>query len=454
MNAPTKFEYRYRSIFLFAFIASLGGFLYGYDTAIVSGAVGFLKAHFHLTPKWTGCAVASLVIGGIFGSAAAGAIGDRYGRKWSLFGCAVLFAFSSLMAACADSVGFFIAARFLGGIAIGATSMLSPLYIAEISPAEMRGRLVACYQLAIVVAICLVFFVNLQVQQGSSAWNVTTGWRWMFASAILPAGLFGALILLLSETPRWLMKAGRRTQAKHILEKLGDRAHANYEIQQIENALQEEEGRWSELFTTGYRRALVIGVSLAALGQFSGVNAILYYAPEIFKTAGETHNTAFEQTATIGLINLLATLVAIGFVDRAGRKLLLLIGTLLQAISLSSAGFLLRGNITGPWLLISVLVYVAAFAAAMGPITWIINSEIFPNKFRGRSMSVATVTLWTANFLVTQTFPILNQTLGAANAFWIYALFSLISFFFVLGILPETKNRTLEEIEHYWLEKK
>ncbi|PWU06019.1 MAG: arabinose-proton symporter, partial [Verrucomicrobia bacterium] len=268
------------------------------------------------------------------------------------------------------------------------------------------------------------------------------------------AGLLGGLMLMASESPRWLMKAGKRKETKIALDKMVDSAAAKLEIQQIEQALNEEEGRWSELFTTGYRRALLIGVVLAAFGQLSGVNAILYYSSEIFKTAGATHDMAFLQTATIGLINFLFTLIAIACVDRAGRKTPLLIGTLIQAIALFFAGFLLRNNFTGPLLLLTVLVYIAAYAAAMGPITWLINSEIFPSKLRGRAMSIAILTLWAANFLVTQTFPLLNQTLGIAKTFWIYSLLNLLSFFFVLVILPETKNRTLEEIEHYWIARK
>ncbi len=445
----------HRSIVLFTIAASMGGFLYGYDTAIVSGTIGFLKTHFQLNPKLTGWAVASMVIGGMFGSAMAGFIGDRYGRKWSLIGCAVLFIASAILAASANSIVLFTTARFLGGIAIGAASMLSPLYIAEIAPAQIRGKLVACYQLAIAEAICLVFFINLQVQHVSDeTWNITTGWRWMFASSILPAGLFGASMLMASESPRWLLKAGRRKEARIALEKMVGSADAELEIQQIEQALNEEKGRWSELFTTGYRRALLIGILLAAFGQLSGINAIMYYAAEIFKTAGATHDMAFLQTAALGLINFLFTLVAIAFVDRVGRKPLLLIGALVQAVALFSAGFLLHNNFTGPLLLFTVLIYVAAFAAAMGPITWIINSEIFPSKLRGRAMSVAILTLWIANFFVTQTFPVLNQTLGIAKTFWIYSLFNLLSFLFVLFILPETKNRTLEEIEHSWIARK
>ncbi len=442
----------YRYILLCTFAASLGGFLYGYDTAVVSGAIGFLKIHFQLSPKLTGWAVSCLLVGAIIGSAGSGFIGDRYGRKWSLFGCALLFGGSSILSACANSIVLFTMARFIGGIAIGATSMLSPLYLAEISPKQMRGRLVSCYQLAIVAAICLVFFINIQVQRiGGDAWNITTGWRWMFASSILPAGLFAALLLMVGESPRWLMKFGRRKEAKAVLENLSDNSHAQFEFQQIEEALQQEDGRWSELFTTGYRRALLIGILLSVFAQLSGINAIMYYASEIFKTAGETSDIAYVKAAAIGLINLLFTFVAMWFVDRAGRKPLLLTGTLIQAGSLFLVGFLFQRNLSGPLLLIAVLTFVAAFAATLGPITWIVNSEIFPNKLRGRCMSLAILALWVANFLVTQTFPILNQTLGAAYTFWIYGFFSLLTALFALILLPETKGRTLEEIERYWL---
>jgi SP family arabinose:H+ symporter-like MFS transporter len=444
-------EHNYRYLLLLTFAASLGGFLFGYDTAVVSGAIGFLKAHFRLNADLTGWAASSLLVGCMVGAAIAGPAGDRWGRKWSLVLCAALFALSSLASALPVTLEQFAWSRFAGGVAIGGASMLSPLYIAEISPEQFRGRLVALYQLAIVVGILVVFFVNLQIQRlGDEAWNTHTGWRWMFASLTAPSLLFGGLLLLVPESPRWLMKAGRRGEAQAILERVGGPLSAQREIRQIDEALRQEEGRWSELFTSGYRRALMIGILLAVFSQFSGINAIMYYAPELFKAAGYGTDTAFLQTVTVGVINLLFTLVAIGLVDRAGRKPLLIAGTLVQVVSLSLVGLMYHCRNHGPFLVGGILTFVAAFAVAMGPISWIVNSEIFPTKLRGRAMSLAILMLWLADFIVTQTLPRLRESIGLANTFWIYAFCSLLSALFVIAMVPETKGRTLEEIEASW----
>lgn len=438
-------------ILLISLVAAFGGFLFGYDTAVVSGAIGFLKAHFQLSADLTGWAASSLLVGCMAGAMLGGPLGDRFGRKSSLIFCAVLFAISSLVSAIPDTLAQFAWARFAGGIAIGAASMLSPLYIAEIAPEKIRGTLVALYQLAIVGGILIVFFVNLQIQRiGDETWNTHTGWRWMFASLTIPSVLFGFLMMLVPESPRWLMKMGRAGQARKILERVGGPANAEREIQQIAAALKQEEGRWSELFASGYLRALIIGILLAVFGQFSGINAIMYFAPEILKSAGAGMDSAFRQTVIIGVFNVLFTFVAIWLVDKAGRKPLLIAGTLVQAVSLVSVGWMFHTGNHGPMLLASILAFVAAFAVAMGPIPWIVNSEIFPTKLRGLAMSLAIFMLWLADFIVTQTFPRLRESFGPARTFWIYAFFSLLSTVFVVLMVPETKGRTLEEIEASW----
>ena len=438
-------------ILLISAVAACGGFLFGYDTAVVSGAIDFLTKQFHLSAELTGWAASSLLVGCMAGAVLGGPMGDRFGRKPSLVFCAALFAASSVVSALPHALAPFAWARFAGGVAIGAASMLSPLYIAEISPEKIRGTLVALYQLAIVVGILVVFFVNLQIQRlGDETWNTTTGWRWMFASLALPSILFGLFMAVMPESPRWLMKMGRRSEAQRILERVGGVETAAREIAQIEQALHEEQGRWSELFTTGYRRALVIGILLAVFGQFSGINSIMYYAPVIFKAAGAGTDSAFAQTVIVGAVNLLFTFVAIWLVDRAGRKPLLIVGTIVQVISLTSIGFMFQTARTGSFLLVSILGFVAAFVIAMGPIPWIVNSEIFPTKLRGRAMSVAIFCLWFADWIVTQTFPMLRNSIGPACTFWVYAFFSLLSTVFVLLMVPETKGRTLEEIEASW----
>jgi MFS transporter, SP family, arabinose:H+ symporter len=451
VSSRTDTELNLGYVLLISAVAAFGGFLFGYDTAVVSGAIGFLTRHFSLTAELTGWAASSLLVGCMAGAMVAGPLGDRFGRKWSLVLCAVLFAGSSIASALPQTLGLFAWSRFAGGIAIGAASMLSPLYIAEIAPERIRGTLVALYQLAIVIGILVVFFVNLQIQRlGDEAWNTDTGWRWMFASLALPSVLFGMFMTAVPESPRWLMKMGNREKARLILERVGGAAAAGREIRQIDEALRLEEGRWSELFTSGYLRALVTGTLLAVFSQFSGINAIMYYAPEIFRAAGSARDLAFTQTVTVGVVNLAFTFVAIGLVDKAGRKPLLIAGTLVQVVSLFLVGLMFdRGN-HGTLLLLAILAFVAAFALAMGPISWIVCSEIFPTKLRGRAMSIAVLMLWFADFLVTQTFPMLRESIGPARTFWLYAFFSLLSAVFVVTMLPETKGRTLEEIETSW----
>lgn len=438
-------------VLLIALVAAFGGFLFGYDTAVVAGAIGFLKAHFQLSADLTGWAASSMLVGCMAGAMLAGPLGDRYGRKRCLLLCAFLFALSSIGSALPQTLSQFTWSRFAGGIAIGAASMLSPLYIAEVAPESIRGMLVALYQLAIVLGILVVFFVDLQIQRlGNEAWNVQSGWRWMFASLVLPSVLFGFFLLLVPESPRWLMKAGRREAAIIVLQRILGQDHAEREAAQIDDALRQEEGHWAELFKPGYRRALLIGTGLAVFGQFSGINAIMYYAPEIFKAAGAGTDSAFSQTVIVGMVNVVFTFVAIALVDKSGRKPLLLAGTLVQAFSLALIGWIFWQGSQGPALLGDILLFVAAFAVAMGPIPWIVNSEIFPTKLRGRAMAAAIFMLWLADFAVTQTFPRLRESAGPAATFWIYAGCSLLSTVFVAWLVPETKGRTLEEIERSW----
>ncbi|MCX7871703.1 MAG: sugar porter family MFS transporter [Verrucomicrobiae bacterium] len=438
-------------VVLISLVAAFGGFLFGYDTAVVSGAIGFLKTHFKLTADLTGWAASSMLVGCMVGAMLSGPLGDRLGRKWSLSLCGLLFAVSSLASALPQSLGQFAWARFAGGVAIGAASILSPIYIAEVSPEKSRGRLVALYQLAIVVGVLLVFFVNYKIQQsGDVEWNVSKGWRWMFASLVAPSALFFIIMMFMPESPRWLMKVGKDGEARAVLSKIGGLENAGKQVEQIRESLKEEEGRWGELFGGGYFRALVVGGLLAIFSQFSGINAIMYYGPEVFKASGVAQNNAFMQTVIVGAINLLFTFVAIGFVDNFGRRPLLLIGTAVQTVAHGLIGFFFFKSMNGFPLLIAVLSFVAAFAMAMGPVSWIVNSEIFPTKLRGRAMAVSIFFLWLADWVVTQTFPMLQESIGAAKTFWVYGICSLASFVFIFFYVPETKGKTLEEIESSW----
>lgn len=446
---PARFNLGY--ILLISLVAAFGGFLFGYDTAVVSGAIGFLKSHFQLSADLTGWAASSVLIGCMFGAMLGGPLGDRLGRKVSLILCGLLFFLSSVASAVPFTLAQFAWARFFGGLAIGAASILSPIYIAEIAPERIRGRLVSLYQLAIVIGILVVFFVNLQIQrQGDVDWNNRIGWRWMFASLALPSILFVAFMAAVPESPRWLMKAGRPDRARTILERIGGPDNAARELAEIQAALRQEQGRWSELFTGGYRRALIVGSLLAIFSQFSGINAIMYYGPEVFKTAGAGQDAAFLQTVTVGAMNVIFTFVAIGFVDHWGRRALLLIGTAVQTLAHALVGWCFATGRGDGLLLAGILIFVAAFAMAMGPVSWIVNSEIFPTKLRGRAMAVSIFLLWLACYLVSQTFPMLLEAIGPSKTFWVYGACSLLSFFFVLLMVPETKGRTLEEIQASW----
>jgi len=432
-------------------VAAIGGFLFGYDTAVISGAIGSLRTFFRLEDAGQGLAAASAILGCIPGSMAAGFLSDRFGRKKTLFLCAVFYAVSAVWSAVPGSFAGFLLARFLGGLGVGVSSMVCPVYIAELAPEKIRGRLGALFQLGIVTGIFIVFFVNYRIQQlGDVDWNVRLGWRWMLGSETLPAAAFLGLLAFIPESPRWLALNGRGAEARAVLVSTAGADQAERELQAISRAAAGEEGRFGELFGPAYRRPLMIAVSLAIFCQLSGINAIMYYAPEVFKGAGISADAAFASSVWVGLVNLVFTFVAIGYVDRAGRRTLLVIGTAVQWISLAVVGAMFALRHSGLGLLAAILVYCASFAMAMGPIPWIVISEIFPGRIRGRAASVGVFMIWVVDNLVTWSFPTFRTLLGSAGTFWIYAGFSLLSMVYVLACLPETKGRTLEEIEASW----
>jgi len=451
-------SFNLRYVLLLTTVAALGGLLFGYDTGVISGAIGFLTSRFHLNADATGWAASSALVGCILGASFAGILSDWRGRKKALLLSAVLFTISAISSAVANNLTQFALARMIGGFGVGAASMLSPLYIAEISPAHVRGRLVSLNQLAIVVGFLVVYFVNALVahfgdQLGGEAWNIAYGWRWMFGSETLPALLFFVLLLFVPESPRWLSKQGREGEALAILTRVNGEQQARIELSNIMDAIAHEQRSLLQLFKPGIRFALMIGILLAIFQQVTGINAVLYYMPEIFKSTGLSSTTAIYQTVIVGAVNLLFTLIAIRFIDQFGRKRLLLIGISGMAISLTLLGsaFLLK-KFAGPWVLLFVITYVASFAAAMGPVVWVILSEIFPTRIRGTAMSIATVFLWTANFAVTQFFPKMLQQLQG-KSFFVYAAMCVLAFTFVLVFIPETKGKTLEEIEKRWIAK-
>lgn len=450
---PTGMNKSNRPLLLVALVAVCGGFLFGYDTAVINGANQYLKAYFELTPFQEGLAGASAILGCIPGAMFAGFLSDRFGRRKVLFLCAILYALSGLLSAMPRTFNEFLAARLISGLGIGASSMICPVYIAEMAPAIWRGRFGSLFQFGIVSGIFLTLFANARIQSlGDTLWNTNVGWRWMLGAEVLPALFLLALLFVVPESPRWLIQAGREPEGRRTLEQIGGPAHAEAEIQAVRSVLEREEGGFMELFHARFRRPLIIALALMAVSQFSGINAIMYYSTKIFTTAGVGVKDSFTASAVVGLVNLLFTFVAMALVDKAGRRPLLLAGLALQVVALGVVGLLFQNGVQGVVLLVAIVSFIAAFAMALGPIPWILCSEIFPTRVRGRAMSLATFVIWTSCYVVAQTFPMLNDNpaIGPAKTFWAYAGFSLIGLLFVMLMVPETKNRSLEDIESSW----
>ena len=437
-----------------ASVSTLGGLLFGYDNIVISGAIGYLSRLFHLNAAGIGWAAGCALIGCIVGCAGAGTVADFLGKKKGLALCALCFALSSVGMLFAASLSQFVVWRLIGGLGIGAASVISPNYIAEIAPTRVRGRCVTLYQLGIVVGILAAVFANMLIQRmGDEAWNLSTGWRWMFFAGIVPALLFGLMILPAVESPRWLMKMGRRDQSVRVLTEINGAEAAAREAAEIESSLAIEEGRFSELFTV-FRRPLLLGIMLAGLQQISGITPIFSFLPEIFRAAGTATRDAFSQSVLVSLINLLFTFVALGLVDRAGRRTLILAGTSVQFISLALVGWFYHVHGSGLAVLVFVMSFVAGHAFGNGVACWVIISEIYPTKVRGRGMSVATTALWLVGFLGNQSFPIMQKNLGSDGTFWIFAAGALLTIILVAWLIPETKGRSLEEITRFWTKEK
>jgi SP family xylose:H+ symportor-like MFS transporter len=440
-------------------VAALGGLLFGYDTAVISGAIGFLQSHFELTAAMKGWAASSALVGCFIGVLFAGEVNDRLGRRTALIVSAVLFLVSALGSAVPRTLTEFVVFRLIGGLGVGMASMTSPMYIAEISPAGVRGRMVSVNQLAIVFGMLVVYFVNYFIaRSGDQLWNVDMGWRWMFASEAVPATLLLLLLVGVPESPRFLIHQGREKEARRVLERIAGPAYAEQEMQEIQSALKQEPASLLELFQPGMRVVLVIGVSLAVLQQITGVNVFLYYAPEILKSvAGSNMDIALIQTVLVGAVNLLFTILAIWVVDRVGRKPLMILGAAGMGVCLTAIGVASMTQSIGPWLLFFMLGYIACFAVSVGPVTWVILSEIFPTRVRGRGLAVATFFLWVANFVVSQTFPMMAENAYLVDKFHngfpflLYAAFCAVLVGVIIGLVPETKGRSLEQIECMWM---
>jgi SP family arabinose:H+ symporter-like MFS transporter len=454
LNSPAGPSHSRAPLVIAASVATLGGFLFGYDNIVISGAIGFLSQLFQLDAAGIGWAAGCALIGCIAGCVAAGTVADYLGKKKGLALCALCFALSSVGMIFASDLHQFVLWRLIGGVGIGAASVISPNYIAEIAPTRVRGRCVTLYQLGIVVGILAAVFVNMLIQRmGDEAWNTSTGWRWMFLAGVVPAMLFGLMILPAVESPRWLMKMGRRDQAIEVLAKINGADVARSEAAEIENSLAIEEGHISELFTT-FRRPLLLGIMLAGLQQISGITPLFSFLPEIFRAAGTATSDAFSQSVLVSLINLLFTLFALWLVDRAGRKTLILAGTTVQFISFVLVGWFYHIHGSGLAVLIFVMSFVAGHAFGNGVACWVIISEIYPTKVRGRGMSIATTALWLVGYLGNQLFPIMQKRLGSDGTFWLFSGGALLTVVLVAWLVPETKGRSLEEITKLWTEQK
>ncbi len=434
-------------------VAAVGGLLFGYDTAVVAGAIGFIQKRYDLSAAMVGWIASCALIGCIAGAMFAGTLSDRVGRKKVLILSAILFAVSSAGIAVPMDLNWFVFFRLIGGLGIGIASMLAPMYISEIAPAKIRGELVSINQLGIVSGILLIYFVNATIAGWyDEAWNVTTGWRWMFGSGIFPSIIFLLLLFFVPESPRWLAQKERWDEAKLILSKINGEAKATEELSEIKEALNVEKSSFTDLLKPGVRRALMIGIILCIFSQVTGINAIMYYAPEIFKSTGDGSGSALMQTVLVGTINVLFTLVAIKYVDRWGRRTLLLIGCAGMAACLLVVGGAFYFDLAKGYLvLVAILAYIAFFAISLGPLAFVVISEIFSNRNRGKAMSVCIFFLWIAVYVVSQSFPMLLASIGSAYTFWIFMVMAVFAFLFVYKLIPETKGKTLEEIERYWL---
>ena len=435
-------------IVFLATIVAISGFLFGFNTAVISGVLVFLRVQFALGNAATEIATSALLLGCLLGAAGASLIGDRFGRRKSLLLTAVVFAGSTIMAALSGSVTMFSVGRLAGGLAIGLSSVLTPVYIAEIAPARYRGTLVSMNQLAIVVGILIAYLVSW-----SLAGLGVNSWRWMLGVAVVPSLVFFFGLLGVPESPRWLISHQQRDKGRQVLTRFLGAAEADTQLAQMEHAAAGEQGSWREVFARPMRRPLTIALGLAILCQITGVNAVLYYGSILFSEhfRGQTTNSALLTSVIIGCANLISTLVAMRFLDRWGRRPMLLTAAGGMAVSLAILVFAFHSAGLSTWIVLgSIISYTAFFAFGMGPVPWVVISEIFPNKIRGRAASVATSALWTGTLLVTFTFLSLIRALGVSGTFAIYAILSACSFVFIWSVVPETRNKTLEEIQQQW----
>ncbi|HLO60041.1 MAG TPA: D-xylose transporter XylE [Bacteroidales bacterium] len=449
-------------IYSLTLVATLGGLLFGYDTAVISGAEKSLQTYLITSlglNSWIhGATISSALIGCIIGGIFSGVLSSRLGRKRTMLLSSALFFISALGSGYPEFLFFtkgvptlgvlfmFNFYRIIGGIGVGLASAVVPMYIGEIAPADIRGRLVSWNQFAIIFGMLVVYFVNWGIAHGKTIeWIDSIGWRWMFFSNAVPAGLFGILLLFVPESPRFMALLGHDGKALDVLTKINGAERAKDIFREIKDTVEKSSGK---LFSYG-KIVIIIGILLSVFQQFVGINVALYYAPRIFESMGSGKDTSMMQTVVMGLVNVIFTVLAIITVDKWGRKPLLMVGSIGMAIGMFAIGALAFFNVIGIGTLIFIIIYTASFMMSWGPICWVLISEIFPNKIRGRAVAIAVAAQWAANYLISSTYPAMME-LSSAGTYWFYGAMSILSFIFVWKMVPETKGKTLEEMEKLW----
>ena len=441
-----KIDTNKNQLLIFSSVAALGGLLFGFDTGVISGAIHFIKVEFYLNAYQEGFAVSNLMIACVIGALFAGPIADWTGRKKVLILCAVLFTISTILSALPRSFTELVIARFIGGMGVGMASVVSPMYIAEIAPAKIRGRLVALNQLAIVVGILLSYFSNwLLVDTGIN------NWRYMLVAEILPAITFLMGLFFIPESPRWLTKEGLEKEALDVLNVVAGAANADHEFQEIKKSLAEKRTSLKELLHPSLRRVLIVGILFSLFAHITGIDTIIYYGPIIFLESGFKTDSALLASVIIGITNLIFTFVGMAMVDKAGRRFLLLVGIAGMGISMTLVGFCMQSDmISAKWTLLWIMTYIASFAMSIGVVIWVYLSEIYPTRVRGQALSVATMVLWLGNVILTQLFPIMMERFSGGT-FYIFSFICLLAFIFTWTMVKETRGVSLEEIEKIWV---
>jgi SP family galactose:H+ symporter-like MFS transporter len=444
--AKMENEQRNMFVIIVAAITAIGGMLFGYDTGVISGAILFIRSAFSLTSTSQEIVVSAVLIGAVIGASISGTLADKYGRRIMIIIAAIIFGAGAIFTALTPNVYALIAGRIGVGIAIGMASFIAPMYIAEVAPVNIRGALVSLNQLAITIGIVISYLVDF-------AFAPSGGWRWMLGLAVIPSIVLGIGMFFMPSSPRWLLSKGITEKAHSILERIRMTKNVDGEIKEIKDSLAlEKECKWADLLDPTVRPALIVGIGLAAFQQLTGINTVIYYAPTILLFAGlPSAAVSILATAGIGVINVIMTVVAIYLIDRIGRRPLLLIGLVGMVFSLLILGiaFALPGlsSSLGLVSIISLMIYVGSFAIGLGPVFWLMISEIYPLRIRGRAMSAATVVNWGTNLLIAITFLSLVQIIGTSGTFWLYGIIGIGTWIFVYRLVPETKGRSLEEIE-------